>query len=298
MLTQASKVTAVGLALLCGGLALAPACTSGGDDDDDDGGGASNAGSDSGGTSNGGAKAGNGGVAGGGTAGTGQMAVECPGVVPTEPLLADFETTPDAGEAYEWGSADQGETEFWGGTFNYPDAIEVTVADGKLTAAGNVAEYAGFGLYVQNCADASAYEGVRFKISGNPPMGKLRFALQTNQNEWAAVKGSCLAPEANRFITCVHPSVEIEVTETETTVEVKWADLGGGKPTASAKTTGEDVIGLQWILPWTEKATPYDTSISIDDVELIGQGSSSAAAGAGGVGNEPGPDAGGAGGAQ
>jgi hypothetical protein len=167
------------------------------------------------------------------------------------------------------------------------------VADGAMTAAGNVTEYAGFGLYVQNCANASSFEGVRFTISGNPPAGEaIRFAVQTNKNEWATgIKGSCLAPDAQKFIDCVHPSAAIEVTETPTTVEVTWAELGMGKPAADATTDGSDVIGLQWILPWAMAHAPYDVSVSVDDVEFIGEGG-----GMGGAGNEPGM--GGAGGAD
>lgn len=297
MLKRASQVTGVGLALLLGGVLVVPAC--GGDDVDPPSGGSggSSAGTTSGGSA--GSSAGTGGSSGstaGGSAGnTMQVAAECPGVVPGATLIADFDTPPEAGAMYQWGSADQGTTDFWGGTFSYPTAIELTYRDGAMTAAGHVTDYSGFGLYVQNCTDASAFEGVRFKIKGDPPMGKLSFALQTNQNSWAdGLKGSCLAPDAQRYINCVPPSAPITITEEFTTVEVKWADLKGGKPAASASTDGSDIIGLQFILPWVEKGTPYDTSVTIDDVEFIGTGAGSGGAGAGGAGSEPVAGAGGA----
>ena len=50
------------------------------------------------------------------------------------------------------------------------------------------------------------------------------------------------------------PLAPIAVTEEFTTVQVMWSDLAGGKPAADAKTDGSDVIGLQFILPWAEKA--------------------------------------------
>ena len=305
MLNQASKVTGIGLlALACGAL-LVPACDSGGSDDEP------TAGSSGSGTSGGSAGSGTGGnsagTATGGTAGatggtggsTTQVVTACPGVEPGSASIADFDAGATEGK-YEWGSADQGTMDFWGGTFNYPAALEVTFDDGVMTAAGNVAEYAGFGLYVQNCADASAFEGVRFKIKGTTPMGKLSFAVQTNKNEWATgMKGSCLAPDAQKFINCVHPSTALTITEDFQTVEVKWADLKGGKPAADAATDGSDVIGLQFILPWMEKGTAYDASVTIDDVEFIGEGSGTGGAGAGGAGsggagNEPVAGAGGA----
>ena len=179
MLGQTSKVTGFGLIALAFGAFCVPACGSGGDDDTPSGGsGGSSAGSTTGGTA---------GSTTGGTAGSGgntmQVAATCPGVVPDTALIADFEMAPAAGSAYEWGSTEQGTTDFWGGTFSYPAAIELTFADGAMTAAGHVADYSGFGLYVQNCANASSFEGVRFKIKGDPPMGKLSFALQTNQIE-------------------------------------------------------------------------------------------------------------------
>lgn len=298
MLKRASQVTGIGLVALLGGVFVVPACGSGGDDVDTPSGGTggASAGSATGGNA-GSATGGTGGSTTGGTAGTGgnttQVAAECPGVVPGVTLIADFETAPEAGATYEWGSADQGTTDFWGGTFSYPAAVELTFADGAMTAAGNVADYSGFGLYVQNCADASSFEGIRFKIKGDPPMGKLSFALQTNQNEWASgLKGSCLAPDAQRYVNCVHPSASITITADFTTVEVKWADLKAGKPAAAATTDGSDVIGLQFILPWVEKGTAYDTSVTIDDVEFIGMGGGTG--GAGGAGNEPTAGAGGA----
>lgn len=297
MLKRASQVTGIGLVALLGGVFAVPACGSGGEDVDPSGGaGGSSAGSTTGGSAGSTTGGSNGGSTTGGTGGTGgntmQVVTACPGVLPAAAVIADFDVAPAAGAAYEWGSADQGTMDFWGGTFSYPTAVELTFADGAMTAAGHVADYAGFGLYVQNCADASSFDGVRFKIKGDPPMGKLTFALQTNQNEWASgTKGSCLAPDAQRYINCVHPSFPITVTADFTTVEVLWADLKAGKPATAATTDGSDVIGLQFILPWVEKGTPYDTSVTIDDVEFIGMGEGTG--GAGGAGNEPMAGAGG-----
>lgn len=299
MLSQTSKLTGIGLLALACGAFFVPACGSGGGDDDDEptaGSGGSNAGSTSGGSagSAGSVSGGTGGASGGTGGNTTQVVTACPGVMPGNALIADFDAGADTAGKYEWGSADQGTMDFWGGTFNYPTALEVTFADGAMTAAGHVTEYAGFGLYVQNCADASAFEGVRFKIKGNPPMGKLSFAVQTNKNEWASgTKGSCLAPDAQKFINCVHPSLAVTVTDEFTTVDVKWADLKGGKPAADATTDGSDVIGLQFILPWMEKGTPYDASVTIDDVEFIGEGAGGAGMGGSGAGGESTAGAGG-----
>jgi hypothetical protein len=278
---------------LLGGVLVASAC-GGHDVDPPRNGGAG--GSSAGATTGGSAGATVGGSSGSTTGGTGggsaQVATACPGVVPGAALIADFDAPPAAGKGYEWGSPEQGTTDFWGGTFVYPTAMELTTDDGALTVAGHVSDYSGFGLYVQNCTDASSFKGIRFKIKGDPPMGKVTFALQTNQNSWAnGTKGSCLAPEAQQYVACVPPSVVVPVTADFTTVEVKWADLKDGKPVASATTDGSDVIGLQFILPWAANGTPYDTSVTIDDVEFIGVGDGSGGAG---PGNEPMAGAGGA----
>ena len=82
--------------------------------------------------------------------------------------IADFDTPPEDGAMYEWGSADKGDTDFWGGTFTYPEAVELSFDDGALTAAGNVANYSGFGLYVTTCADASAFTCWRSASRSSP----------------------------------------------------------------------------------------------------------------------------------
>ena len=134
MLSQASKVTGIGLlALACGALVV-PACGSGGSDDEPTAGkGGSgtgrSAGSGIGGNSAGSATGGTGGATGGSGGNTTQVVTACPGVMPGGSLIADFDAGATEGK-YEWGSADQGTMDFWGGTFSYPAALEVTFADG------------------------------------------------------------------------------------------------------------------------------------------------------------------------
>jgi hypothetical protein len=293
MLSQSSKVMGLGLTALLGSVLIVPACDSGGTNDNPSGGSSTGGGSSgaaqggTGGTSAGATPGGSAGASAGSGGNTTQVVTACPAVVPPSPVIADFNLAPAAGGKYEWGGAAQGTMDFWGGTFNYPDALMLTFTDGAMTAAGHITEYAGFGLYVQNCADASSFDGIRFKIKGNPPMGKMSFAVQANKNEWATgLKGSCLAPDAQKFVNCVHPSAPITVTDTLTSVELSWSDFGMGKPAASATTDGSDVIGLQFILPWAEKAVAYDASVTIDDVEFIGL--AAGGAGVGGAGNDPG----------
>jgi hypothetical protein len=229
------------------------------------------------------------------------MALTCPGVVPPSTAISDF--TDLVGDEPNWGEAPN-ENAFYGGFFAYPAAaITLDFAEDTLNGGGNVADYSGIGMWLAYCADASAFDGVRFTIAGNAgPSGSVTFTLQTNQNYWAnamEMKGACLASQANRYSACVSPFIVIDdISETPQTVEILWSDLKGGKPTAS--TDGSDIVGLQWAFAWTEGATAYAAELTIDDVEFIGEGSGGMGnGGAGGMGSAGEASAeGGAGGAD
>jgi len=321
MLSQSSKFTGLGLAVFVGGLFVVPACGS----DDNNGGTASGGTGTTGGAATGGnltGTSGNGtgggtggtgetgkggtgttggtaGTGGSGTAGTGgsgaggtpQVASACKGAVPKEALISNFDDL--VAQMWGTGSAD---TDFSGGFFSYPAAVTLSVAADNLTGSGNVATYSGFGLYVQYCGDASSYNGVKFKISGDVgDSGNVLFYVQTNVGKWAdGSKGTCFAPKANEFSDCVYPSVPITgVTSVPQEVTILWTDVGNGKPAAAATTDGSDVIGFQWAFDWMVGTPAYDASLSIDDMELVGDGAGTGGAdGAGGNANS-----GGAGGA-
>lgn len=305
MLSQASKVTGIGLlALACGAL-LVPACESGGSDDEP------TAGSSGAGTTGGSAGSGTGGNTGGsttgGSAGSGGAAggapssFACQGVVPPSTAITDFtdlmpETAPLWGAPAAMGA-------FYGGLFSYGAAGAIPVNDvseGNLHVTGTVKDYSGSGLYVAYCTDASKYDGVRFKISGDTGGNKVTFLLQTNKNLYPdpmAMKGECQAAPEKKFIDCIHPGFAITVTADEQVVELTWDKLKGGLPASAATTDGSDIVGLQWAFPWGASMAPYDVDLTIDDVEFIGEGSGTGGAGAdgaGGAGNEPVAGAGGA----
>ncbi len=318
MLSQATKVSGLGLAVFLGGLFVVPACGS------DDNGGAGNGGGapsggmatggnstatgGTGGTATGGVATGGvatggvaaGGVAAGGVAtggvatggvatggvnagGTPQVAAACKGAVPKEALISDF--TGVVAPVWGEGTAD---TDFSGGFFTYPAApITLSFAGNVLTASGNVATYSGFGLYVTYCGDASFYDGVKFKISGNAgATGSATFYVQTNVAKWAdGLKGTCLAPKANEYSDCVYPSVAITgITATPKEVTILWTDVTGGKPAAGATTDGSDIIGFQWAFDWMVGTPEYAASLVIDDMEFLGAGSGTGGAGGAGSG--------------
>jgi hypothetical protein len=244
-------------------------------------GGASTAGGGAGGT-------GGTGVAGMTTAGAGaggvqQHATACKGIVPAEALISNFNdlATP------AWGGTS--DADFAGGFFSYPGVIMYSVADDHLTGSGNIATYAGFGMYVTYCGNASSFAGVKFKISGNAgESGSVTFHVQTNATKWAdGAKGACLGPKNVEFSACVPPTTLITgITAEPKEVTVLWTDVKDGKPVAT--TDGSDIIGFNWSFTWPAPAA-YNASITIDDMEFVSEGE-----GAGGAGGGGSPGAGGA----
>lgn len=297
MLSQASKVTGIGLIALLGGALVVPGCDSGGSDDDDDDGGsggsiAGGSGGSSAGTTHGGSTAGGSGP--GGATGT----YACQGVVPPSTAITDFTDLMPAAEPL-WGAA-PAMGAFYGGLVRYGAAGSIPVTDvsgGNLHVTGTIKDYSGAGLYVSFCTDASKFAGVRFKISGDTGGNKVTFLLQTNKNLYPdpmAMKGECLAAADKKFIDCIHPGFALtDISADEKVVELTWDKLKGGLPTSAATTDGSDVVGFQWSFPWAASMAPYDVDLTIDDVEFIGEGAGGA--GAGGAGGDP---MGGAGGAQ
>jgi hypothetical protein len=293
---QASKFMGLGFAVLLCGAFVIPACDSGGDDDD-----SSNAGNNSGGSASGntnggtaGSTAGNtNGGTGGATGGTGgSSSFSCPGVVPPSIDITNF-TALMPTNAPMWG-ATPAMGAFYGGLFAYggPSAVPTTdVSNNNLHATGSVKDFSGFGLYIAYCADASKFDGVRFKISSEAGKTKsVLFAVQTNINLYPdpmAMKGECMATPANKFIDCVPPGYTVaNIGPEPQVVEVTWDKLAGGRPATNATTLGKDIVGFQWSFPWAMGMMPYDVDVTIDDVEFIGMGAGGS--GTGGAGNDPG----------
>jgi hypothetical protein len=292
MLSSASKFTGMGLCALLGGAVFIAACDSGGDDDDQPSAGSSNGGSSAGSATGGsaGATAGSttAGTSVGGEGGGGLMTYDCQGIKPPSAAITDFtDLMPEA--APLWGATPEVNA-FYGGLFSYGavGAAPVTdVSGGNLHVTGTIKDYSGSGLYVAYCTDASAFDGVRFTISGDAgPSKKVSFFLQTNSNLYpdpAAMKGECTdATEATKFTACSHPFYSVTVGAEPVPVEITWAKLTGGLPAAAATTTGKDIVGFSWVFAWAASGTPYDVDVTIDDVEFIGQGDGTAGAGAGG----------------
>jgi len=238
------------------------------------------------------------------------IATPCPPI--GQALLADFTpvaaSTADAGA--DGGAADAGAGpdptavtfgDFYstlsGGTFRYPGAAtdaypvasDVTMGDWHMS--GSIGDYSGFGIYLTGCnqLDASQYEGISFSIVGNVAMGGvLAFNVATAADDisylWlnaqtpppeplaAANPGRCLPAMGQYDGTCTTPSFQVPVTATKTTIEVRWDDLVGGRPSAL---NPAEITDIRWIFPaptgaGTTTPVTYDVDLYIDDIRFIG----------------------------
>ncbi|HTV24612.1 MAG TPA: hypothetical protein VMG12_38235 [Polyangiaceae bacterium] len=228
----------------------------------------------------------------------------CPTLV--QPLITDF--TPPEGAADADAGADAGTiipgatfgsfpVTLSGGTFTYPSAagdpyaVDSDIRTGEWHLSGNIGTYSGFGFYFQGCnrIDASDYLGLSFSIRGNiAPGGGLILSVSTASNDVSYLwlnsqptppfplaepnSGRCL-PAMNQYDgTCATPFYSVPITESETTIEVRWADLSGGKPSASVDPAEITAIGWNFSPPsgaGTPDATAYAVDLFIDDVRFI-----------------------------
>jgi hypothetical protein len=185
---------------------------------------------------------------------------------------------------------------FSGGTFRYPQAPEAYPVASDVTMnnwhlSGSIGNYSGFGLYLTDCNqfDASAYGGISFSIVGNVAMGQtitLNVATASDDishlwlNAQATPPSPLAAPNPGRCLptdnqydgSCATPAYQVPVTATKTTINVRWEDLTGGRP---SNVNPAEITAIRWIPPvptgaGTAAPTPYDMDIYIDDLSFIG----------------------------
>ena len=269
-------------------------------------GGTTTGGTTTGGSSTGGAGSSAGGAAGSGGAGGGAAAMgpyACKGDVANCGVIADF----PMGSAQAFGNSD-----FSGGISVFGGLTRDTAVTDAMHITGMVDNYGkGFNIWFTYCSNLSAYGGIEFKVTGTTghatAPNTIEFQAQTNADyPWQpfvadmGVKGACTAPEGtDPWSVCQAPTKGAIMLGT-TPVQVMWADLMGGMPTAWAAATGPaELVGIQWQFPWASGATAYPVDVTLDDVKFIGgTGPTSACppymAGGGGMGGMAGGGAGGA----
>lgn len=204
-------------------------------------------------------------------------------------------TAGGAGAGGEGGAAEPASTPFTSISFGY-DADPPTVASGysffypetTLTSdmsegnwhvSGSVGDYAGFAIGFVCGADAAAYKGISFKVSGSAgPTSTLSFVVAHASNAWrdaAAAEpsaASCVSPMQYDG-TCTEASAPVEVSETEATISLMWADIKGGKPELNPNPA--ELLALRWLFKWDQAmaadaaANTYDVDVRIDDLTFI-----------------------------
>jgi hypothetical protein len=231
------------------------------------------------------------------------VADACPAL--SQALLSDFTPPAAAGDA---GAPDAGVgavipnamfgdfyMAFSGGTYVYPGAgayvVTSDISTGEWHISGNIGDYSGFGLYFSECnrIDASAYAGISFKIRGSVAMGNA-VTLQVGTSEddishlWlnsqptppnpavVANSGRCLPAMTQYDGSCATPTFSVPVTTSDATIEVRWAALTGGSPSASVNPA--EITTIAWIFPnppgaGTTAPTPYAADIYVDDLTFI-----------------------------
>jgi hypothetical protein len=220
---------------------------------------------------NGGA-AGTGGFVNGGAAGTGGVVqvdgggFACVGTKPAAAPITDFAAV-DATGAFTSTSGISGRI------FTYPATMTV-VRTPALSMTGTVSSYTGFGIFLTQCVDASAYSGISFTIGGNVgTTGKLMLQAKTNSTTpiSAATKhGACVAANPNNtYADCWDPVATVAVPATAATVTVPWASFSGGKPTATVNPA--EILGFQWSFDWVggDAGAAYAVDVTLDDLAFV-----------------------------
>jgi hypothetical protein len=187
-----------------------------------------------------------------------------------------------------------------GGTYTYQTG-DITVKDSgmALNASGMVKNNDGFGVYFNDCLDASAYSGVSFNIKGNVgASGMISFRIHTNADtpiSTTNMNGACPVPAGTavggEYPYCHAAAFSIPVSAAGGVVSVKFSDVTGGLPVATVD--GKDVNGLEWAFTWMTGATAYPVDVTVDDIMFTG--GSTGGTGAGGAGGSGGAATGGGG---
>jgi hypothetical protein len=148
-------------------------------------------------------------------------------------------------------------------------AVDLVAHSFRVT--GQVTTYSGFGLFFDQCVDASRFRGISFKLSGTIGGGGIRFVPTVNETtpiDPINMIGACsYANEQTKFTECVNPGTTITASGT---VTVLWASLTGGKPRATVNPA--QLRGLQWVLVWAPGLASYAVDLTLDDVAFVAVG--------------------------
>jgi hypothetical protein len=156
--------------------------------------------------------------------------------------------------------ADSGSACVWYGT---KTAVYGDARSGAWVLSGTVGTWAGAGIWIAPCVNASGYSGIQFTVSGDAgPTGRMTFKVASIDDFWILTSGGkCTA-------NCAPGAAPFTVTTTPTVVTFRWEDLVGGSPVPAIDSS--QVVQLQWEFDWPcTGATPFPVNVTIDDVKLV-----------------------------
>jgi hypothetical protein len=258
-----------------------------------DGGGAS------GGHSGDGGHSGNGGAATGGSGGNYTVVCGSGPYAPTlgikchpvesSGVISNFTYDPDGG------ATDQVRFGMFGTTLsggesvfaNSPGMLMSNVTGSDWHISGNIANYAGIGLYFENCnvLDASAFGGISFTIWGTAANNMMTMDVgildDTPSPAWegsvgadsnAPKAGACIPSSGSEYYHpgCADPTSSFNVTGTQAspqTITLRWTDFTGGM--CRPNVDPSQILGISWQFLWSATATPYAVDIHIDNLMFI-----------------------------
>lgn len=124
-------------------------------------------------------------------------------------------------------------------TFDY----QLDFAQQNMRVSGTVLDYGGFGMAFDTCVDATAFTGIQFDLWGTSSSTVFQIQTSEDQNmDYGDPKATCDTAVSGE---CAIPQARIQtVSETQTAVQLPFADFSGGVPVATVSTN--QLIGLQW----------------------------------------------------
>lgn len=136
------------------------------------------------------------------------------------------------------------------------DMVDGNDSDYALSISDTLAEEygGGMGLWISECLDATAFEGISFWVRGNAPTGTAKISALMEETTSETAMGDSFGTCSGTDETCVHPSHMFPVTDEWTEVQVPWSSFTGAvSPGQSVTVDGHNIwqiqfdIGVEWL---------------------------------------------------
>ncbi|HEY4015845.1 MAG TPA: hypothetical protein VGM06_21040 [Polyangiaceae bacterium] len=144
---------------------------------------------------------------------------------------------------------------------------------------GTIGTYSGVGIYLVPCFDGSSFSGVQFTVQGD--VGDEQVSDAGDGGSTGGLMQLVVAQASNNMINttgtagtcaagCNPAATNFPVTSTPQTFTIHWTDLAGGTPTPTLDTPTQIVrIGWQYIWPCLINPTPFQTNVTISNIQLV-----------------------------